>query len=247
MKACPAPPVIETRKRRTPRLETHSELLSILHELRRHPKAGSFFRHESLAALSALEAKLEANGYASEYEFTLDVRRMWTAAFQRFRAGSKDYIAAVQLSDLFERLVAGEDSQTEDPPARPPPPEPHVTPLTKSEKVILAQSINRLEKRYLLKIVEIVSGKRSLTVQEEFEFDIDQLSAKVAQELNVYVKQCMEKQTKPVLPLDPPEKGGESESASSSSSSSDSEEDNGVGCQGKVDGITQVASVGRVE
>jgi hypothetical protein len=225
----PAPPIVtEPRKRKA--CSDHIPAISaLLRDLKTHPKA----KLCSKLGLNwaEIEEKVEAREYESAYEFALDVRKMWTAAFKRFPAGSSEYISTVELSDFFEQSLAKKkDNEGKRPATEEVKEECKVRPLTLHEKQLLAASIRRLDKHYLRRIVEIVSGsKGQQTYTEEFEFDIDQLPPKIARELETYVQQCMLKQTNtPVLQgNEKAEDAPRPESSSSSSSSSDSEEDNG--------------------
>lgn len=200
-------------------------LVALLREMKTHPKAK--YCSKLGVVWTEVEEKLGNREYQSGYEFALDVRKMWTAAFRRFPAGSQEYIAAVELSDYFEKALCRKgDEEGKRPVAGRPAEEHKVRPLTLHEKELLATGIRSLDKHYLRRIVDIVSGsKGQQTYTEEFEFDIDKLTPEIGRELETYVQQCMRKQT----PVQAP---GRAEvlrtgSSSSSSSDSDSEEDNG--------------------
>lgn len=218
----PLPIVTEPRKRKATFTADHiPALVAILRDMKTHPKAK--FCAKLGVIWTEVEEKLENREYQSSYEFALDVRKMWTAAFKRFSAGSQEYIAAVELSDYFEKALSRKgDEEGKKAPCLAE--ERKVRPLTLHEKTLLAMNIRMLDKHYLRRIVDIVSGsKAQQTYTEEFEFDIDKLTPEIARELDTYVQQCIGKQS----PVQPPKTDLPRPETSSSSSSSDSEEDNG--------------------
>ena len=224
----PAPVLTEPRKRKATNTEHIPGLVALVKEMKAHPKA----HFASLLGLNwtLVEQKLEDREYHSVYEFALDVRKMLTSTFKKFPAGSAEYIAAVEMSDSFEQALVRKDTDSPRKPAVHDQVEVPAAPLTLHEKQLLAASIRRLDKSYLRRIVDIVSGAKQSTYTEEFEFDIDKLSPKIGRELETYVRQCLRKQTQSVSPSLPPPPQVVTKSvssSSSSSSSSDSEEDNG--------------------
>ena len=221
---------------------THSDayrkISSILHRLQRHPLAGPFLQPVDVQAvpdyldvvaepidLSTVERKLLSGEYTSAYEFSVDVRKIWSNAFQYNAQGTEMYQITVSLSAYFEMLFKGceqllltdrndalenlykqvealkkEIRDIKGPKA---PRQPAVVlvdrPMTLQEKKTLGQNIRSLQPHHLRGLLAIIKDSLPADIQgTELEFDIDTLTPKVCRELEKYVKHCLASTSAPL-------------------------------------------------
>lgn len=209
--------------------DAHRKISGILHKLQRHPLAGPFLQpvnvslvpdyldivHEPID-LSTVEDKLASGKYTSAYEFSVDIRKIWSNAFLYNAQDTELYQVTVTLSAYFEALFKGcehllltdrndalenlykqvealkkEIRDIKGPKA------PKATTsqveriMTLQEKKALGQSIRSLQPQYLRGLITIIKDSLPPNIQgTELEFDLDTLSPKVCRELEKYVKQC---------------------------------------------------------
>jgi len=207
------------------------KISSILHKLQRHPLAGPFLQPVNVHVvpdyldvvaepidLSTVEKKLGSGQYTSAYEFSADVRKIWSNAFLYNAQGTELYQITVTLSAYFESLFKGceqllltdrsgvlenlykqvealkkEIRDIKGPKA---PPRAIVSqvdrPMSLQEKKLLGQNIRSLQPHHLRGLITIIKDSLPANIQgTELEFDIDTLSPKVCRELEKYVKQCL--------------------------------------------------------
>ena len=209
--------------------EAYRKIMSILQRLKRHPFAGPFLHPVDLALvpdysdiihepidLSTIESKLIAEQYTSAYEFSADVRKVWSNAFQYNAQGTELYQATVTMSAYFEGLFKGCENllltnrndaieglykQVEALKKEirdikgPKTVQKQVTverPMTLQEKKALGHNIRALQPQYLRGLISIIKDSLPKDIQgTELEFDIDTLPPKVCRELERYVKSCL--------------------------------------------------------
>lgn len=219
--------------------DTHRKLSGILHKLQRHPLAGPFLRpvdvslvpdyhdivHEPID-LSTIAAKLDSGQYTSAYEFSVDVRKVWSNAFLYNAQGTDLYQATVALSAYFESLFKGceqllltdrgdalenlykqvealkkEIRDIKGPKVQRVSGSQADRPMTLQEKKALGQSIRALQPQHLRGLLNIIKDSLPANIQgTELEFDIDTLSPKVCRDLEKYVKQCFSPVANPPRP-----------------------------------------------
>lgn len=211
--------------------EAYRKISSILHKLQRHPLAGPFLQPVNVQAvpdyldvvaepidLSTVERKLLSGQYTSAYEFSADVRKIWSNAFLYNAQGTELYQITVTLSAYFESLFKGceqllltdrsgvlenlykqvEALKKEIRDIKGPKAPPRATvspvdrPMSLQEKKVLGQNIRSLQPHHLRGLITIIKDSLPANIQgTELEFDIDTLSPKVCRELEKYVKQCL--------------------------------------------------------
>ena len=210
--------------------DAYRKLSGILHKLQRHPLAGPFLQPVDVVAvpdyldiihdpmdLSTVEGKLVSGKYTSAYEFSVDVRKIWSNAFQYNAQDTDLYQATVALSAYFESLFKGyehllltdrndalenlykqvealkkEIRDIKGPKAPKVVTSPVDRPMTLQEKKVLGQNIRALQPQHLRGLINIIKDSLPANIQgTELEFDIDTLSPKVCRELEKYVKQCL--------------------------------------------------------
>lgn len=219
--------------------DTYRKLSGILQKLQRHPLAGPFLQPVDVSAvpdyldivhepidLSTVQGKLISGNYTSAYEFSVDVRKVWSNAFLYNAQGTDLYQATVALSAYFESLFKGceqllltdrsdalenlykqvealkkEIRDIKGPKPQKVPGSAADRPMTLQEKKLLGQNIRALQPQYLRGLLTIIKDSLPANIQgTELEFDIDTLSPKVCRDLEKYVKQCLSSASNPPKP-----------------------------------------------
>ena len=211
--------------------DAYRKITGILRKLQRHPLASPFLEPVDLSCvpdyldvvrepmdLSTVERKLAEGKYTSAYEFSADVRKIWSNAFQYNGQDTELYHITVTLSSYFESLFKGhenllltdrndaieglykqlealkkeiKDIKGPKAPSRVPQLA-NDRPMTLQEKKVLGQNIRSLQPQHLRGLIAIIKDSLPKDIQgTELEFDIDTLSPKVCRELERYVKQCL--------------------------------------------------------
>lgn len=210
--------------------EAYRKIMSILQRVKRHPFAGPFLQpvdlnlvpdyadviHEPMD-LSTVEHKLSSGKYSSAYEFSADIRKIWSNAFQYNAQDTELYRITVTLSAFFEGLFKGcenlmltdrndaieglykqvEALKKEIKEIKGTKTAPRQTvavdrPMTLQEKKALGQNIRALQPQHLRGLISIIKDSLPKDIQgTELEFDIDTLSPKVCRELERYVRNCL--------------------------------------------------------
>ena len=167
--------------------------------------------------ISTVERNLKNGFYASTLEFAMDVRKIWSNAYQYNAKGSDMYTMTTEMSAYFEKLYKDVENVTlqgnihllqkklerlskdikelhcqkgfirSQPPLKANKPG-AIKPMTNLEKRELGQMIRRLPLEHLRGVWQIVSESTWQTEQEDFEFDLDVLPAQTLRELERYAK-----------------------------------------------------------
>ena len=221
------PAVFDDPDDRQTQTDALKKMLSILHKLQKHPYAGPFLQPVDAAVvpdysdyvkdpvdLSTVESRLRAGRYTSAYEFSSDVRRVWSNSFLYNAQGSELYRATVELSAYFESLFRGHENllftdrndaieelykqvealkrEIKDIKGTKPSGKAHDRPMTLQEKKVLGQNIRRLQPQHLRGLIALVKDSlQKDTHGQEVELDIDVLSPKACRDLEHYVSQCL--------------------------------------------------------
>jgi hypothetical protein len=248
--------------------EAYRKLIGVLRKLQRHPLSDPFLQPVDTKAvpdyldlvkepmdLSIVESRLFSGKYSSAYEFSSDVRKIWSNAFTYNPPDTDVYQATAQLSAYFESLFKGHESlilsqkgdaieglykqlealkkeikDIREPKANKPPTD---RPMTLQEKKTLGQNIRALPPQYLRGLINILKNSQATDIQSgELELDLDTLPAKVCRELEKYALQCLSGKPAPKVQQDVnmrletlAQAPPQREESSSSSSSSSSDED----------------------
>lgn len=211
--------------------DAYRKITGILRKLQRHPLAGPFLEPVDLSCvpdyldvvrepmdLSTVDRKLAEGKYTSAYEFSADVRKIWSNAFLYNGQDTELYHITVALSSYFESLFKGNENllltdrndaieglykqlealkkEIKDIKGPKAPPRSVVVqadkPMSLQEKKVLGQNIRALQPQHLRGLINIIKDSLPKDIQgTELEFDIDTLSPKVCRELERYVKQCL--------------------------------------------------------
>lgn len=225
------PVLYDDEEARPSHSDAYRKIMSILQRVKRHPLAGPFLQPVDLALvpdyadvihepmdLSAVEYKLASGKYSSAYEFSADVRKIWSNAFQYNAQDTELYQITVTMSAFFEGLFKGcenllltdrndaieglykqvEALKKEIKEIKGTKTVPRQTvaavdrPMTLQEKKVLGQNIRALQPQHLRGLISIIKDSLPKDIQgTELEFDIDTLSPKVCRELERYVKSCL--------------------------------------------------------
>jgi hypothetical protein len=200
----------------------------ILQTLKKSPYAEPFLQPADLTALPdylqvvsepmdlyTVEEKLKNGDYETGFLFAMDVRKIWSNSFRYNANGSDLYSMTMEISGLFEKLIAGCEqlilsdkkdvltdlyrkvermskeikdlhSRGSNKPAQ------KIfndKPMTLQEKRVLGQSIRRLDPKHLRGVLDIVRDSMSLDADGgELVIDLDTLPPRACRELETYVK-----------------------------------------------------------
>jgi len=223
------PVLSEEEESRPAQSEAFRKIMSILQKLKRHPLASPFLHpvdpslvpdyHDLIpdpTDLSTIESKLLSGSYSSAYEFSADVRKVWSNAFQYNAQDTELYQATVAMSAYFEGLFKGCENlfltdrkdaieglykqmetlkkEIRDIKGTRTGQRQGVVerPMSLQEKKVLGQNIRSLEPQHLRGLISIIKDSLPKDIQgTELEFDIDTLSPKVCRELERYVRTCL--------------------------------------------------------
>ncbi|CEP01565.1 Bromo domain-containing protein [Plasmodiophora brassicae] len=162
--------------------------------------------------LGTIKKKLEDGKYANEQEFADDVRLTWNNAKTYNQPGSGIYVAADNLSKLFDRRMqklkkpepsAAATGASAPTPAGPPPskkkkpstPAAGVKPVTQQDKVKFSQLVNQLTPQQIGRVVDMISKACPEALNEEdeedLEIEVDKIDRDTLHNLNVYCESCV--------------------------------------------------------
>ena len=169
--------------------------------------------------LSEIEKNIKNNKYKSNYDFFMDLRKVWNYYYQTYYSEPDVYQKTCKMSELSEELFKNFDNIIEDK-------KPEINqlkeklnniekglndmkskgnlpqkksnnydkPMSMEEKNILGNAIRNLNKEQLKGIIKLLRDSKlnqSESGQNKyFEFDIDKLPLKKLRELEKYVKDC---------------------------------------------------------
>ena len=196
-----------------------------LQKIRKHPTAEfyNFSNSEDIPCLNQIERRLKAYTYSNFYQFSLDLRKIWSYYFSNYSNNPEIYQKTLKMSEYSEEVLKEMESYTEDKS------EIHELhkrvaklsrdlkefkgttstpvvgkkidkvsssdkPMSIQEKNILGNNIRNLPPDQLKGIVNILSDSLLVDPKKKFfEFDIETLSTRKLRELEKYVKSCQKK------------------------------------------------------
>lgn len=206
--------------------EAYRKLIAVLRKLQRHHLSDPFMQPVDTKTvtdyldlvkepmdLSTVESRLFSGKYSSAYEFSSDIRKIWSNAFTYNPPESDVYQASSQLSAYFESLFKGHESlilsqkgdaieglykqlealkkeikDIREPKAS----KSSERPMTLQEKKNLGQNIRALPPQYLRGLINIIKNSLPTSIQgAELELDLDTLPTKVCRDLEKYVQESL--------------------------------------------------------
>ena len=186
-----------------------SAILSIIQTLKEFQNTEEIIDSELWATM---EKKVETEEYEDFEGFAEDMRKALSLAYTRFENGSVQYENAAQVADKLERLISDSSeailrSRSPSPvvlieltPLSPPKP---LKPMTRKQKMTLANHIHALPPQCFSHIIHLVQEHRISAITNRFEFDLNTLPLALCYELKKYVSKCrrLEKKTVQVRDL----------------------------------------------
>jgi hypothetical protein len=180
-----------------------STILSIIQDLKEFQNAEEII---DSVLWETMGKKAEQEEYEDFEGFADDMRRALSLAYTRFQPDSVQYENAAMVAEKFERLVSDSSetilrSRSPSPivliELTPPSPPKPLKPMTRKQKMILANHIHALPPQCFLHIIHLVKEHRLPGIINRFEFDLNTLPLALCYELKKYVSKCrrLEKKT----------------------------------------------------
>jgi len=152
--------------------------------------------------LGTIAEKLESGGYSNVAAFGSDIRLVWQNAMKFNQPGSGIYVAADNLSKVFEKKFSKITK-------KPPPPPVGADKKRKrsdaksnsksgpvyAEKLRFSQVVNKLSTQQLGKVVEMIHNRCPSALNDEdetyLEIEVDQIDKATLAALNTYADSCL--------------------------------------------------------